>query len=90
MTFPVNNSLSINGLVLSSVTRALLIADVAGCVQMETDDTVLIKVLCQTQETCVYPQDLQAAMTQARSQGADWLTFSNMEEPLLPESGTIH
>ncbi|WP_371437694.1 MULTISPECIES: hypothetical protein [Polaromonas] len=79
-----------NGLVLSSLTRALLIADVAGCVQLETDDTVLIKVLSPTQETCVYPPDLQAALEQARTEGASWLTISFMENHLIPENETIH
>ncbi|MBP7780285.1 MAG: hypothetical protein KA045_01960 [Burkholderiaceae bacterium] len=84
------NSLAVNGLVLSRLTRALLMSDVAGCVQLETDETVLIKVLCPTQETAVYPDDLKAALEQARSEGASWLAISNMECALLPESGTIH
>lgn len=84
------NSLAVNGLVLSRLTRALLISDFAGCVQLETDETILIKVLCPTQETSVYPDDLKAAMEKARSEGASWLTISNMECVLLPENCTIH
>lgn len=90
MTWAAINSLSVNGLLLSSLTRALLISDVAGYVQLEADDTVLIKVLCPTQETCVYPLDLQAALEQARSEGASWLTISNMDGHLVPENETVH
>jgi hypothetical protein len=90
MTLAASNSLSVNGLVLSSLTRALLISDVAGCVQLETDDTVLIKVLCPTQETCVFPLDLQAALEQARTEGASWVTIRNMDGQLIPENETIH
>lgn len=90
MTLAASNSLSVNGLLLSSLTRALLISDVAGCVQLETVDTVLIKVLSPTQETSVYPQDLQAALEQARAQGACWLTISNMDGQLIPENETFH
>lgn len=90
MTLTANNSMSINGLVLSSLTRTLLITDVAGCVQLETDDTVLIKIVNPTQETCVYPQDLQAALEQARSEGACWLMISNMEGNHIIEDTTMH
>lgn len=84
------NSLAVNGLVLSRFTRVLLMLDVAGYVQLETNETVLIKVLCPTQETTAYPDDLKAALEQARSEGASWLEISNMESALLPENGTIH
>jgi hypothetical protein len=90
MSLDVHNSMPINGLVLSPLTRALLISDVAGCVQLETEDTVLIKVLCPTQDVSVYPQDLQAAFKEARTQGAGWLTISNMEGFILPECESIH
>lgn len=90
MKLEASNSLSLNGLVLSNLTQALLISDVAGCVQLESDGTVLIKVLSPNQETTVYPDDLQAALDQARSEGASWLSISNMGNFLVPENETVH
>ncbi len=90
MKLAAHNALTVNGLVLSRLTRALLMSDVAGCVQLETDQTVLIKVLSPAQETAVYPDDLKAALEQARSEGSGWLAISNMDSALLPENVTIH
>lgn len=81
---------TINAQVLSPLTRALLMVDGAGCVQMETDTHVMVKVLCPTQDVNVYPDDLKAALQEARDQGAGWLTFSHMEGMFLPECETIH
>lgn len=90
MNLTSNNATSVNGLVLSSLTRMLLIADAAGCVQLETNDTILIKVVSPDQETCAYPQDLQAALELARSEGASWLTISNIEGNHIPDNVTLH
>jgi hypothetical protein len=90
MTHSSLTTLVLNGQVFSALTRALLIADIAGCVQLETPDGVLIKLTNPAHETSVYPMDLHAAIEMARSQTCEWLQIRDLSIAQVPENETYH
>lgn len=66
----------VNGMLMSSITMHLLAEDMADCVQIETEDGYLVKVLPPEQDFGLYPQDLRDVMDSARTRNADWLCIS--------------
>ena len=73
-----SNSMLIKGELLSTLTMELLRNDAAECVQIETTDGFLVKVLPVEQDLETCPYDLQSLIAMAREENKDWLHISQV------------